>query len=30
LQLQAEMAKVIGAHYSEILKVFNSKVTNKH
>ena len=25
LQLQAEMAKVIGAHYSEILKVFNSK-----
>ena len=29
LQLQAEMAKVIGAHYSEILKVFNSKVTNK-
>ena len=30
LQLQAEMAKVIGANYSEILKVFNSKVTNKH
>ena len=29
LQLQAEMAKVIGANYSEILKVFNSKVTNK-
>ena len=25
LQLQAEMAKVIGANYSEILKVFNSK-----
>ena len=25
LHLQAEMAKVIGANYSEILKVFNSK-----
>ena len=24
LQLQAEMAKVIGANYSEIIKVFNS------
>ena len=30
LQSQAEMAKVIGANYSEILKVFNSTITNKH
>ena len=29
LQSQAEMAKVIGANYSEILKVFNSTITNK-
>ena len=29
LQSQAEMAKVIGANYSEIIKVFNSTITNK-
>ena len=28
LQLQAEMAKVIGANYSEILKVFNRQINN--
>jgi hypothetical protein len=29
LQLQSEMGRVIGANYSEILKVFNSKTEKK-
>jgi hypothetical protein len=29
LQLQGDMGRVIGANYSEIIKVFNEKATKK-